>query len=290
MRLCQRLGLKNLAWSLRRLHCPVPSDALVLEVGSGGNPYPRANVLLDAYEDTIERYHEPLIKDRPLVYGYVERMPFCDKTFDFVIASHVLEHTPDPDAFLGELMRVGKAGYIETPDAFIERIIPFRFHRLEVTDRDGKLVISKKSSWKPHGELVELFEHKLKGREFISLMERHPEPFYVRFYWKDSIVYSVLNPETAATWEFPQQVEPRNASTGYSRPLRAAAVRVARWFWSQGRRNSRIDLAPLLRCPTCYGHPLSHHNEQLRCDRCNSAYAIVNGIPQLYPRRAVQQS
>jgi ubiquinone/menaquinone biosynthesis C-methylase UbiE len=147
MNLLSTLGLDGVAWSLRRLHCPVNSKALVLDVGSGGNPYPRANVLLDAYEETFERYHSKLVKDRPLVYGLVENMPFKDKCFDFVIASHVLEHVSDPAAFLSELMRVAKAGYIETPDAFIERLIPFRFHRLEVTERNDRLVIYKKSSW-----------------------------------------------------------------------------------------------------------------------------------------------
>ena len=45
MKAAKFLGLKKLRWSLRRLHCPVNSEALVLEVGAGGNPYPRANVL-----------------------------------------------------------------------------------------------------------------------------------------------------------------------------------------------------------------------------------------------------
>lgn len=40
MRLLQRIGFESLAWSLRRLYCPVSEEALVLEVGSGGNPYP----------------------------------------------------------------------------------------------------------------------------------------------------------------------------------------------------------------------------------------------------------
>ena len=62
MRFFRRLGFDGIAWSLRRLHCPVDPEALVLEVGSGGNPYDRANVLLDAYEVTRQRHWVPLKK------------------------------------------------------------------------------------------------------------------------------------------------------------------------------------------------------------------------------------
>lgn len=287
MRLARRLGFERLAWSLRRLHCPVPDGALVLEVGSGGNPYPRANVLLDAYEDTIERYHLPLVMDRPLVYGFVERMPFRDKAFDFVIASHVLEHTSEPEKFLDELMRVGKAGYIETPDAFIERIIPFRFHRLEVTDRNGKLIIYKKPSWRPHSELVDLFEPKLKGPEFIALMKRHPAPFYVRFYWDERILYSVVNPEVDAGWDFPTQAEGSNAvQRGLLHVLRGAVIRLARRIWSQQSRNKNIDLLPLLRCPTCLAGMLERLEGDLECGSCGSRYSVRGGAPWLFPKEA----
>ena len=150
MRLSKYLGLTRIAWALRRLHCPVPSEALVLEVGSGGNPYARANVLLDAYEVTGQRHWAPLVSDRPTVLGFVESLPFKDKAFDFVIASHVLEHSSEPERFLAELQRVAKAGYIEVPDAFMERINPYRDHRLEVTLRNGGLVIRKKPDWREY--------------------------------------------------------------------------------------------------------------------------------------------
>lgn len=138
-----KLGLHKLRWSLRRLNVPISNADLVLEVGSGGNPYPRANVLLDAYEETRERHWEALVHDRPTVLSFGENLPFKDKSFDYVIAAHVLEHTPYPEKFLAELQRVAKAGYIETPDAFMERINPYKDHRLEVTVRDKGLVIRK---------------------------------------------------------------------------------------------------------------------------------------------------
>ena len=44
-------------------------------------------------------------------------MPFADKTFDYAICSHVLEHVERPDTVIAELTRVAKAGYIEVPDS-----------------------------------------------------------------------------------------------------------------------------------------------------------------------------
>lgn len=280
MRFLQSLGMERIAWSLRRLHCPVEKDALVLEVGSGGNPYPRANVLLDAYEDTIERYHIPLVKDRPLVYGVVEKMPFRDKAFDFVIASHVLEHSTDPARFLEELMRVAKAGYIETPDAFCERLIPFRFHRLEVTDVDGKLRIWKKPSWRPYDDLVSLFERKVKNRNFIKLMQKHPEPFYMRLYWEDSIAYEIVNPEVDISWTL---IAPASLPSRTRPRFRDMVVRAARWLFSQAGRNKNIDVAKLLKCVKCDSTDLVWADTSLSCKNCGQKYLVRNGIPAMLP-------
>jgi SAM-dependent methyltransferase len=46
--------------------------------------------------------------------------PFADKTFDFVVCSHLLEDVRDPITVCRELCRVGKAGYIETPSRIPE--------------------------------------------------------------------------------------------------------------------------------------------------------------------------
>ena len=44
------------------------------------------------------------------------RFPFADNAFDYVIASHVVEHTPDPQEFMSEVFRVGGGrGYLEFP-------------------------------------------------------------------------------------------------------------------------------------------------------------------------------
>ena len=107
----------------------------MLEVGSGGSPYLRSNVLCDPFLVSHDRFYEELITDRITVNAFAEKLPFKDNSFDFVIASHVLEHSDNPEQFIKEIQRVAKAGYIEVPDAFYERLTHFKFHRLEITTK-----------------------------------------------------------------------------------------------------------------------------------------------------------
>jgi len=276
MRLLRSLGCDSLAWSLRRFHCPVPKGALVLEVGSGGNPYPRANVLLDAYEVSRERHWAPLATDRPTVLGFVENLPFKDKAFDFVIAAHVLEHSTTPEKFLSELERVARAGYIEVPDAFLERINPYRDHRLEITTRDATLVIRKKAAWQVEPETVELYEHRVKPLLTSELIPRHPFEFHVRHYWQNKIAYEVVNPMTDAAWEPPAT---DNGPQGQS--LMSSIRNVARdWLrgaLSQGSRNRTVKLESLLQCTSCGSAALQWRAAEIECDTCRTRFPIVQG-------------
>ena len=78
-----------------------PTDR-VLEVGPGGTPHPRANVLLekdfDAKEAADQRGHTASLQtDKELIYYSGESFPFEDNVFDYVICSHVLEHIEEKD-------------------------------------------------------------------------------------------------------------------------------------------------------------------------------------------------
>lgn len=284
MRLAWKAGLEPLAWSLRRLHCPVSPEALVLEVGSGGNPYPRANVLLDAYEATRHRHWVPLVSDRPTVLGRVEALPFRDGAFDFVIASHVLEHSADPERFLGELQRVARAGYIEVPDAFMERVNPYRDHRLEITVRDGRLRIRKKPDWRTDPDLVELYEHRAKRTLAGQLIPKHPFDFHVRYYWQSGIDFEVLNPDQSADWRPPE--DDRAPSPATRRNWRQAALAMLRWTCSQRQRNRQIELVKLLHCVDCGATPLIRKEDHLLCGGCSRRYELRRGIPIMHPSEA----
>ena len=287
MKLTGALGLKKLRWSLRRLHCPVPESALVLEVGAGGNPYPRANILLDAMESTVERVEQQLITDRPLILGLCEELPFKDKVFDFVIASHVLEHTDDPEKFLSELMRVGKAGYIETPEGWFEKMCPFTYHRLEVSNVDGRLLIKKKPNWKPD-EISVLYEKKLAGdANFTRFMRVNPYLNHMRYYWSDRIHYEIVNPGVDASWPYPAEAfEKALKPMLIIGRLRNVYLSFRRWLYSQNGRNRSLSVMTIIRCPTCHNENLDIGERAIRCSGCGSSYEIVRGIPKLFPLEA----
>lgn len=285
MRLARSLRLESLAWGLRRLHCPVAPDALVLEVGSGGNPYARSNVLLDAYYETRERHWVPLTVDRPFVFGFLEKLPFKDKSFDFVIASHVLEHSPAPERALAELQRVARAGYIEVPDAFMERVNPYKDHRAEITVRDGKLVIRKKRAWVVDSELVELYADRAKPFVAGELIPARPFAFHVRHYWQDRIEFQIVNPETDASWTGPVDDRPRVARGADAPGWRDAIRRILRQAMSQTARNRRIDLSSLLACPDCGTPSLTRTATGYVCPKCAASFPDRDGMPMLYPGR-----
>lgn len=282
MRIARNLGMQKIAWSLRRLHCPVDASAMVLEVGSGGNPYFRANVLVDAYEQTGERHWVPLITDRPTVLAFAESLPFKDKAFDFVIASHVLEHSLDPESFLQEMQRVSRAGYIEVPDAFMERINPYPDHRLEITVRQGKLLIRKKQTWQVDPEVVELYEDRVKEIVTKEVIPGHPFDFHVRYYWQDKIEYEIVNPESPGLITAAEQtrgVAPPKAT--FKGRVQARILAVIRSLFSQHGRNSKIDLAKLLRCTNCHQSELKNDADVLSCQSCGAKFPLRNGIPDM---------
>lgn len=276
-------NIESIKWSIRRLFVPVSSDYLVLEVGSGGNPYPRSNVLVDAYESTQERHWEPLIHDRPTVLAFGENLPFKDKSFDFVIAAHVLEHTSYPEKFLAELQRVAHAGYIETPDAFMERINPYKDHRLEVTLRDNGLVIRKKPAWIYDAELVELYEHRAKRWVTQQLIPEHPFDFHCRYYWQDKISFRVVNPETDASWQPVTTDRSSEKTNGIKQTIRYALLKMVRWMFSQNRRNRYINLLPLLRCPQCGGGQFTRRESNIICGDCGIHYGLKGNLLIMQP-------
>ena len=284
MKIISWLGLKQISWSLRRLHVPVESSDLVLEIGSGGNPYPRSNVLLDAAISSKERPEIDLISDRPLVIGIAECMPFKDKAFDFVIASHILEHSSEPIKFISEIQRVSKAGYIETPIGWFEQLSPFIFHRLEIKVYKNTLYIKKKSSWK-YSDFSNEWEENIKNTKLLyKFILKNPEIYHVRFYWENKIDYEIINNEVDCSWDYNEFSKEELIEKKYF--LSKAYRYLRRLLFSQNKRNKNIQILDLIICPCCkLGELKKDNNKNLICNKCRKSFPFKDEIPVLFPEK-----
>jgi len=111
----------------------LPESALVLDVGGWAASDPRADWVIDIGSFATRGYYATSLGDVAIGSERVthaswvvqdisdpEPWPFDDGMFDYVICSHTLEDIRDPIRVCREIVRVGRAGYIETPGAATE--------------------------------------------------------------------------------------------------------------------------------------------------------------------------
>lgn len=192
--------LRPVIWLLRKsrtvriyFRAWLPRSARVLDVGSGHNPWFRSNVLFEKFPDDHTEREGPLQHGgREVVFGDAERMPFPDKSFDFVYCSHVAEHVDDIGAFFREVQRVGKAGFIETPNALFEQSVGTTTHLWALWVENGVLHAERK--WVAgaparayHGMHCAISGHPLTELAWHLV----PELKVMQFWWKDRFEFQL---------------------------------------------------------------------------------------------------
>lgn len=175
---------------MKRQLCHPPARGLVLEVGSGDRPHPRADIFIDRFlHDNTERGGELTIDHRPLIIADAHHLPIRSGACQYVIASHVLEHLEDPQQFARELERVAPAGYIGCPTEIAERLFHWSFHRWYVNQVGNTLVLHPKESAEPFGELFDyLYQHNPAYWVFQRSM---PHLFWIDHEWKGTLSLSI---------------------------------------------------------------------------------------------------
>lgn len=180
----------------RRISIPVDHDALVLDVGSGDKPHWRADVLLDRYigdDHGGQRSGASAARiDRPMFAANAENMPFADQVFDYVICSHVLEHVEHPDAVVAEMVRVGKAGYIEVPEASSAKIVDFPSHLWWVTLDDGALVFTAKTAAYFDADIDRYLTESGMRQPLADLLDKHLDHRVIELPWRGAVACRVV--------------------------------------------------------------------------------------------------
>ena len=153
-----------------------------LDIGCGYTANENANVIADV-QDLSDFY-----KERNFIKINEKKLPFKDKEFDFVIASHVIEHINDFQYFIKELERISNKGYIELPSRLGDNLV-YENKNDHVSwfifdDVNNQLVGSKRN------QLIDPFITVSTAKLFEKVFR---ESLVIELAWEEKIEYIIDN-------------------------------------------------------------------------------------------------
>lgn len=175
-----------------------PNDR-VLDIGSGGDPFPHATHLVDRFLEPTEHRYGPLVREnKPLILADITRLPFRDKSFDFVYCCHLLEHVADPLKACQQIMRIGKRGYIETPTMGIDLLFAWakEIHKWHVVGCGGALCFFEYSPRQLEGIRATTWQEIILDKRYHPLQDafyQNQDIFNVMFPWVESFKVFVFH-------------------------------------------------------------------------------------------------
>jgi len=180
----------------------------VLEIGPGGVPHPRADVLLERMFESEKvaqaqrGFASELKTNKKIIYYDREIFPFRDKEFDYVICSHVLEHILDIKGFIKEMFRVARKGYVEYPLVYYDYIYNFPEHVMFLKFNQGKLFYLPKSltALSEFSEVNKLFYESLKA-EHVCLVDALKRELFEGFEWSEPFNVERTKKISDVCWE-----------------------------------------------------------------------------------------
>ena len=154
----------------------------ILDIGCGYKPHKYASVIADIKDFTN------FYKTKKFVKISGKSLPFKDKEFDFVIASHVIEHVDDFEFFIKEIERISSKGYIELPSRLGDNLV-FENKNDHIwwffyDDVTNNLVVSKRN------QLIDPFITVSTAKLFEKIFR---ESLVVELAWEEKIDYRVDN-------------------------------------------------------------------------------------------------
>ncbi len=157
----------------------------ILDIGCGYSANEYATTICDV-QDLSNFY-----KEKNFIKLENNILPFKDNQFDFVIASHVMEHVKDLKFFINELERVSKKGYIELPTKLEDNLVfenkKEHIWHMDFDDVNLKLLISKK---------IQFLEPILTVSSIQKLRENFRNSFVLELYWENSINHEFVETDS----------------------------------------------------------------------------------------------
>ena len=160
------------------------NDWKVLDIGCGYTANEFATTICDTQD--LSKFY----KSKDFIKLDNKILPFKDNHFDFVIASHVLEHVDDPKFFISELERVSTKGYIELPTKLEDNLVfenkKDHLWHMDFDDVNSKLLISKK---------IQFMEPILTVSMIQQFRKNFKSSLIFELYWENKIDYDFLENE-----------------------------------------------------------------------------------------------
>ena len=157
----------------------------ILDIGCGYSANEFATTICDVQD--LSKFY----KDRNFIRLENKKLPFEDGQFDFVIASHVMEHVEDLNFFISELERVSNKGYIELPTKLEDNLVfenkKDHLWHMDFDDVNSKLLISKK---------IQYFEPILTVSMIQKLRKNFRNSFVLELYWESKIDHEFVEIDT----------------------------------------------------------------------------------------------
>ncbi len=152
----------------------------ILDIGCGYTAHEKANVICDI-QDLSHFY-----KNKKFIKLEDKKLPFKDKEFDFVIASHVIEHVEDVAFFIKELERISIKGYIEVPSTLEDNLVfenkNDHLWHLEFDDIKNELLIKKR---------IQYMEPVITVSTAKKLSKYFRQSLILELFWEKSIEFSL---------------------------------------------------------------------------------------------------
>ena len=156
----------------------------ILDIGCGYTANKFATTICDV-QDLSKFYN-----NRNFIKLESKHLPFKDNQFDFVIASHVMEHVEDLKFFIKELERVSKKGYIELPTKLEDNLVfenkKDHLWHMDFDDVNLKLLISKK---------IQFVEPILTVSTIQKLRDNFRSSLILELYWENNIEHDFIENE-----------------------------------------------------------------------------------------------
>ena len=153
-----------------------------LDIGCGFSAHKNASVIADV-QDLSGFY-----KERKFIKIEGKNLPFKNKEFDFVIASHVIEHVEDFEFFIKELERISTKGYIELPTRLGDNLV-FENKKDHIWwftyDDNNNLIIASKKN-----QLIEQFITVSTAKILEKIFR---ESLVIELGWEEKIDYKIDN-------------------------------------------------------------------------------------------------